>query len=104
VNKNDAMARAISDAEAADRLLGSSAEQQASAPAGHLGTAANGPNGGFEGQQAARYAAASAYAAAAQAWAAIAGELATHDEQLERARLERQRDDAERRSRSWDHG
>ena len=80
MNRDEALAQAISNAEAAERLLAVDRQLSGSTPGGHAKESEEGPYGVFEEQRAARYAGATAYAETAQAWAAIAPLLATYGE------------------------
>jgi hypothetical protein len=63
-------------------------------------TAEDGSHRLDEERRAASYAAANTHAHVAQAWAAIARQLATHGAERAQAALERRREEADRRSRS----
>jgi hypothetical protein len=99
MNRDDALAQAISNAEAAERLLAADRELSGGTPGGYARDAEEGPYGVFEEQRSARYAGATAYAEIAQAWAAIAPLLATAGETHADAVQARRRDGSERRSR-----
>jgi hypothetical protein len=101
MNRDEALAHAISNAKAAERLLAVDLELSGSTPGGYARDAEQGPYGVFEEQRSARYAGATAHAEIAQAWAAIAPLLAASGETQAEAVQARQRDGSERRSRSW---
>lgn len=100
MNQDDALARAISNAEAAERLLAWCEIPALSSPQGTSTSAQAGSYRIDEEGRAAGNAAAIAHAQIAQAWAAIATQLATPADALAKAALRRQRDSAERRARS----
>jgi hypothetical protein len=101
MNRDEALAHAISNAEAAERLLAADRALSGSTLGGHARDAEEGPYGVFEEQRAARYAGASAHAETARAWAAIAPLLATPGETNAEAAQARLRSGADRRSRTW---
>jgi hypothetical protein len=100
LNLEDALARAISNAEAAEQLLAVDRALSGATPGGFAKDAEEGPYGVFEEQRSARYAGATAYAGIAQAWAAIAPLLPTSGETQVSAEKARRRDGSERRSQS----
>ena len=100
MNRDDALARAISNAEAAEQLLAVDRALSGATPGGYARDAEEGPYG-VRGAAVARYAGATAYAGIAQAWAAIAPLLPTSGETQAGAEQARRRDGSERRSRSW---
>jgi hypothetical protein len=100
LDRDDALAHAISNAEAADRLLAADEALAGAMPGGRARDADMGPYGVFEQQRLARFAGATAHAETAQAWAAIALQLPTRGETHEQVAQTRQRDDADRRARS----
>ena len=101
MHRDDALARAISNAEAAEQLLAVDRALSGATPGGRAREAEEGPYGVFEEQRSARYAGATAYAGIAQAWAAIAPLLPTSGEAQAGAEQARRRDGSERRSRTF---
>jgi hypothetical protein len=99
MNREDALALAISNARAAERLL-DACEDPSRTPDGSEMTAEDGSRCLDEKRRAAGYAGANAHAHLAQAWAAIARQLATHGAERAQAALERRRVEADRRSRT----
>jgi hypothetical protein len=99
MNREDALALAISNARAAERLL-DSCEDPSRIPDGPEAAAQDGSRRLDEKQRAASYAGANAHAHVAQAWAAIARQLATHGAERAQATRERRRVEADRRSRT----
>jgi hypothetical protein len=99
MNREDALALAISNAEAAERLLALSEDPLLGSDGPEM-TAEEGSRRLDEQRRAASYAAANTHAHVAQAWAAIARQLATHGAERAQAALERRREEADRRSRS----
>jgi hypothetical protein len=99
MNREDALDLAISNAEAAERLLALCGDPSRT-PDGPEMTAEDGSRPPDEERRAVSYAAANAHAHVAQAWATIAHQLATHGAERAQAALERRRDEADRRSRS----
>jgi len=102
MNREDALALAITNAQAAERLLALCEDPSRihDRPDGPEMTAEDGSRRLDEERRAASYAGANAHARVAQAWAAIARQLATHGAERAQAALERRRDEADRRSRS----
>jgi hypothetical protein len=100
VNRDDALDRAIGNAEAAEQLLAVDLALSGATPGGYAKDAEEGPYGVFEEQRSARYAGATAYAGIAHAWAAIAPLLPISGETQAGAEQARRRDGSERRSRS----
>jgi hypothetical protein len=99
MNREDALALAISNAKAAERLL-AMCEDPARISDGSEMTAEDGSRRLDGERRAASYDGANAHARVAQAWAAIARQLATHGAERAQAALERRRDESDRRSRS----
>jgi len=87
MDQREALARAVINAEAAERLLA-------------VDDAAPGPYGGYEEEQTARHQGAVAYAAVAQAWATIAPQLPSGQEERAQAAKTRRWESSERRSQS----
>jgi hypothetical protein len=93
LNQDDAIRRALSHAQAAERLL--AGDETSETPAGRRD---DGPYGVHEQQRAARHTEATAHAALAQAWAMIAPHLQTIAGQQIRAAEDRRRSNDVRRS------
>jgi hypothetical protein len=99
LRQDEAIAHAIRNAEAAERLLAVEEAPSGLTPGGHARTADKGPYGVYEEQRTARYNEATAHAEIAQAWAAIARQLPSQTEAQARDLQDRHWENAERRSR-----
>ena len=100
MNRDDAIARAISHVETAEQLLSVDDALAGSTPDGHAKAAEEGPYGVYEQQRAARYTGATAHATVAQVWATLALQLETRQQQDDLAARGRHWDESDRRSRT----
>jgi hypothetical protein len=98
VRRDDALARAVSNAEAAERLLAVDDTDAGMTSGGYRRTTGQGPYGVYEEQRTARYQGATAYAAIARAWAAIAPQLPSGPDERSQAAADRRHEDADRRA------
>ena len=85
MRQDEALARAVSNAEAAERLLAVDDDP--------------GPYGAYEEARTSRQAGAAAYAAVASAWAAIAPQLSSGSDERGQEVSDRRRESSDRRAR-----
>jgi hypothetical protein len=99
MDREDALDRAVRNTEAAEQLLAVDDELTGPVPGGFARHSEQGPYGVYEQQRDARVAGATARAAVAQAWAAIAPQLPTRAERRDQAAVDRRHEIDDRRSR-----